>query len=126
MSLWMRAVESNKALLLDEIALDPDALLEKVEEFEGMSLATEHSREAVVLSSEDGSGSSMAELEDGSYSEEFGGENDIYSDDDIVNEYYDDDSIEEVDSSIPLGSLPVDKIAEMLGKESKRRIMEDH
>ena len=59
MSLWERAIESNKALLLDEMTLGPDALLEKVEEFEGMSLATEHSCEAVVLSSEDGSDCSM-------------------------------------------------------------------
>lgn len=112
MSLWKRAIESSKALLLNEIALGPDALLEKVEEFGGMSLATEHSREAVVLSSEDGSVSSMAELEDGSYySEDFDSENDIYSDD----EYYDESALEKVDSSIPLGSLPVDRIA----RESK-------
>lgn len=117
MTLWNNAIESNKALLLDEIALGPDALLEKVEEFEGISLVTEHSCEALVLSSEDGSGSSMAESEAGSYSEDFGGENEIYSDDDIINdEYYD---VEEVDSSIPLGSLPVDKIAERLRRESK-------
>ncbi|XVF02487.1 hypothetical protein REPUB_Repub04eG0179400 [Reevesia pubescens] len=120
MSLWNRAIESNKALLLDEIALGPDALLEKVEEFEGMSLAIEHSSEAVVLSCEDGSGGSMAESEDGSYSEDFGGENDIYNDDDIINDEYDDiDTFEEVDSSIPLGSLPVDRIAERLRRESK-------
>ncbi|XP_022776124.1 CRS2-associated factor 2, chloroplastic-like [Durio zibethinus] len=118
MSLWKRAIESNKALLLDEIALGPDALMEKVEEFEGTSLATEHSCEAVVLSSEDGSGSSMAELEDGSSN--LGGENDNYSDDDIINdEDYDVDSFEEVDSSIPLGSLPVDRIAERLRRDSK-------
>ncbi|XP_021293022.1 CRS2-associated factor 2, chloroplastic isoform X2 [Herrania umbratica] len=117
MSLWNNAIESNKALLLDEIALGPDALLEKVEEFEGISLVTEHSCEALVLSSEDGSGSAMAESEAGSCSEDFGGENEIYSDDDIINdEYYD---VEEVNSSIPLGSLPVDKIAERLRRESK-------
>lgn len=117
MSLWKRAIESNKALLLDEIALGPDALLEKVEEFEGLSLATVHSLEAVVITTEDGSGSSVAELEEGSFSEDFGGEDDIYSDDDIVNgEYYD---VDEVDSSIPLGSLPVDRIAERLRRESK-------
>ncbi|KAK8484066.1 hypothetical protein V6N13_017478 [Hibiscus sabdariffa] len=123
MSLWRRAIESSKALLLEEIALGPDALLEKVEEFEGMSLATEHSCEALVLSSEDGSsGSSSAEFEGGSYSEDFGDENDLYSDDDTVDDkYYDDDSFEEVDSSIPLGSLPVDKIAERLQRESKMK-----
>lgn len=118
MSLWRRAIESNKALLLEELALCPDALLEKVEEFEGMSLAIEHSCEALVLSSEDGSsGSSSAEFKGGSYSED---ENDIYSSDDIIDdEDYDDDSFAEVNPSIPLGSLPVDKIAERLRRESK-------
>nr|KJB31208.1 hypothetical protein B456_005G181000 [Gossypium raimondii] len=117
-SLWRRAIESNKALLLEELALGPDALLEKVEEFEGMSLAIEHSCEALVLSSEDGSSSSSsAEFKGGSYSED---ENDIYSSDDIIDdEDYDDDSFAEVNPSIPLGSLPVDKIAERLRRESK-------
>ncbi|XP_039034915.1 CRS2-associated factor 2, chloroplastic-like isoform X1 [Hibiscus syriacus] len=126
MSLWKRAIESSKALLLEEIALGPDALLEKVEEFEGLSLATEHSCEALVLSGEDGSsGSSSAEFEGGSYGEDFGDENDLFSNDDIVeDEYYNDESfeeVEEVDSLIPLGSLPVDKIAERLGRESKMK-----
>ncbi|KAK5838732.1 hypothetical protein F383_04491 [Gossypium arboreum] len=118
MSLWRRAIESNKALLLEELALGPDALLDKVEEFEGMSLAIEHSCEALVLSSEDGSSSSSsAEFKGGSYSED---ENDIYSSDDIIDdEYYDDNSFEEVDPSIPLGLLPVDNIAERLRRESK-------
>ncbi|XWS22617.1 hypothetical protein CRYUN_Cryun29cG0051500 [Craigia yunnanensis] len=85
-------------------------------------LTTEHSCEAVVLSSEDGFGSSMAELEDGSYGADFGGENDIYSDDDIINdEYYDVESLEELDSSTPLGSLPVDRMAERLRREGKGR-----
>ncbi|KAK2991234.1 hypothetical protein RJ640_023815 [Escallonia rubra] len=43
MSLWKRAIESSKALLLDEICLGPDALLKKVEEFESGSQATVHS-----------------------------------------------------------------------------------
>ncbi|KAJ8438515.1 LOW QUALITY PROTEIN: hypothetical protein Cgig2_024604 [Carnegiea gigantea] len=43
MSLWKRAIESNKAFLLDETDLGPDALLEKVEAFEGMTQAAEHS-----------------------------------------------------------------------------------
>ncbi|KAE8722639.1 CRS2-associated factor 2 [Hibiscus syriacus] len=123
MSLWRRAIESSKALLLEEIALGPDALLEKVEEFEGFSLATEHSCEALVLSGEDGSSRSFsAEFEGGSYREDFGDENDLYSDDDIVDdEYYDDEEVEEVDSPIPQGSLPVDKIAERLRRESKMK-----
>ena len=111
MSLWRRAIESSKALLLDEIDLGPDALLKKVEEFEGISQATEHSYPALILSSKDGTSGSMAESEDDSQTEGYG-EDDIYSDDDDDYENCDSDSLEEVDSSVPLGSLPVDLIAE--------------
>uniref|UniRef100_A0A2N9ILP4 CRM domain-containing protein n=1 Tax=Fagus sylvatica TaxID=28930 RepID=A0A2N9ILP4_FAGSY len=111
MSLWRRAIESSKALLLDEIDLGPDALLKKVEEFEGISQATEHSYPALILSSKDGTSGSMAESEDDSQTEGYG-EDDIYSDDDDNYENYDSDSLEEVDSSVPLGSLPIDLIAE--------------
>ncbi|KAG0482303.1 hypothetical protein HPP92_010387 [Vanilla planifolia] len=38
-SLWRQAVESNKALLLNETELCPDALLERVKDFEGISQA---------------------------------------------------------------------------------------
>lgn len=97
MSLWKRALDSNKALLLDEINLGPDTLLEKVEEFEGISLATEHSSPAVILSGED----------------EPRGENyndtNFFNDDD--DEFYDSDSFDDMDSSAPFGSLPVDNIA---------------
>ncbi|KAK9277535.1 hypothetical protein L1049_007079 [Liquidambar formosana] len=119
MSLWKRALESSKALLLDEINLGPDALLKKVEEFEGMSQAMEHSYPALILTSEDGNGDARAEYEDGPDVEEYG-EDDIYSDDDDDdddNEYHLSDSYDEVDSSVPLGSLPVDHIAEQLGWE---------
>ena len=114
MSLWKRAIESSKALLLDEINLGPDALLKKVEEFEGISQATEHSYPALILSSEDGTSSSMAESEDDPQSEGYD-EDDIYndSDDDEYENYYS-DSFEEVESSVPLGSLPVDMIADKL------------
>ncbi|THF98900.1 hypothetical protein TEA_022107 [Camellia sinensis var. sinensis] len=81
MSLWKRAIETSKALLLDKIGLGPDDLLKKVEEFEDLSQATEHSYPAVVLSGEDGTDSSRA------------------------------DDFEEMESSVPLGSLPVDLIA---------------
>ena len=64
MLLWKRAFELSKALSLDEIDLGPDALLKKVEEFEGISQATGHSYQALILSSEDGTSSSIAESED--------------------------------------------------------------
>lgn len=114
MSLWRHAIESSKALLLDEINIGPDVLLKKVEEFEGISQATEHSYPALILSSKDGSSSSVLESEDDPQSDGYT-EDDIYSDsddDDYVN--YDSDSFEDVDSSVPPGSLPVDMIAEKL------------
>ncbi|KAJ6719595.1 CRS2-ASSOCIATED FACTOR 1 CHLOROPLASTIC [Salix purpurea] len=112
MSLWNHALESNKAVLLDEIDLGPDALLRKVEEFEAISQATEHSYPALVMSSEDGSSNSISTFEDDSQSEFFS-EDDVFSDD----EYYDSESFEEVETSAPPGSLPIDLIAEKLDKK---------
>lgn len=117
MSLWKRAIESSKAILLDEIDLGPDALLRKVEEFESISQATEHSYPALVLSNEDGINNSMSAFEDGSLSENFD-EDDTYSDDEYEeDEYYDSDSFEEVETSVPSGSLPIDLIAKKLNWE---------
>ncbi|XP_059633707.1 CRS2-associated factor 2, chloroplastic [Cornus florida] len=115
MSLWTCAIESSKALLLDEINLGPDALLEKVEVFEGMSQATEHSYPAFVLSSEDGSGSSRSEYENGPYSEDYG-EDETYSDDDDDDDD-DDDYID--DSAASPGSLAVDLIATRLSENER-------
>lgn len=119
MSLWKRAIEANKAILLDEIDLGPDDLLRKVEEFENISQATEHSYPALILSREDGADNIISAFEDSSPSESLGEDGtyaDEYEDDDEYedNEYYDSDSSEEVDASVPLGSLPVDLIADKL------------
>ncbi|TXG68501.1 hypothetical protein EZV62_003436 [Acer yangbiense] len=110
MSLWKRAIESSKALLLDEINLGPDDLLKKVEEFENISQATEHSYPALVLSSEDGTSSSTTTSE---YEEsENYSDSDIYPEDDIDDdEYYDSDTL------VPIGSLPVDQIAKRLRRK---------
>ncbi|TXG56259.1 hypothetical protein EZV62_017572 [Acer yangbiense] len=64
MSFWKHAIELRKTLLLDEINLGPDELLKKVEEFENISEATKHSYPVLVLSSGDGSSSSMAEYQE--------------------------------------------------------------
>lgn len=113
-SLWKRAIESTKALVLDEIDLGPDDLLKKVEEFEGISQAAEHSYPALVLSREDSASSSMAEYVDGSQSENYD-EDEFYPEDDFNadDEFYDSDSSDVV----PLGSLPVDHIAERLQRK---------
>ncbi|KAJ8620427.1 hypothetical protein MRB53_028956 [Persea americana] len=108
MSLWKRAIESSKALLLDEINLGPDALLEKVEEFESMTQATEHSYPALVVSGGNCSDISKNEKSDKS---------DTETDEDDVDDYDDDDDnslFEELETSVPLGSLPVDLLAKRL------------
>lgn len=122
MSLWKRALESNKALLLGEINLGPDALLEKVEEFEGISLATEHTSPTIVLSGEAGSSNSTAELQD----ELYGGEKYNYNEANFFNddsgddeEFYSSDSFDDMDASVPFGSLPVDDIAERFRRRLK-------
>lgn len=112
MSLWKRAIESNKAVLLDETDLGPDALLERVEEFERMTQATEHSYPALVHSVEDSMSTSEAEDKIFKDDEEF---ND-YSIDEEEFEDYGDDLFEKAESPGPLGSLPVDLVAERLHK----------
>ena len=113
LSLWKRAIESNEATLLDQTDLGPDALLKKVEEFEGISQATEHSYPALILSGEDGTSSSMTQSEDFPQSDS-SGEADIFSDEDYNDIADDDDAYYDSDSSIPLGSLPIDGIAKKL------------
>ena len=121
LSLWKRAIESNEAMLLDQTDLGPDALLKKVEEFEGISQATEHSYPALILSGEDGTGSSMTQSEDFPQSDS-SGEADIFSDEDYDDtadddDDDDDDAYYDSDSSIPLGSLPIDGIAKKLSQD---------
>ncbi|KAL2547014.1 CRS2-associated factor 2 [Forsythia ovata] len=106
-SLWKRAIESRKASVLDEIDLSPDDLLLKVEEFGIISQAMEHSYPATILSNKEGPGSSTKQLK---------------SDEDYDNyregdRSYINNSFEAVESSVPLGSLPVDFIATQLSDE---------
>lgn len=109
MSLWKRALESNKALLLTETDLGPDALLEKVEEFEGMTQAAEHSYPALVISGQDRTSYPVAEDKENDEFDDWSGDEEY---DEI--EEYGDDPFEEAESPGPLGSLPVDLIAKRL------------
>ncbi|XP_010270955.1 PREDICTED: CRS2-associated factor 2, chloroplastic [Nelumbo nucifera] len=111
MSLWKQAIESGKAIMLDDIDVGPDALLDKVEAFSCTSQATEHSYSALVFSTGDTSGMEAANADgveadavrsDDFDEDNFGGEGE--------DEDYFSDSFEE--ESIPLGSLPVDSITE--------------
>lgn len=110
MSLWKHAIETNKALLLDEIPLGPQALLKKVEEFENISQATEHSYPARILSNVEGM-SSLADHEDVTEIESDGSD-DEYNDDD-----YDDVLNYESDSQASIGSLTIDQIANKLRQD---------
>lgn len=108
MSLWKGALDSSKAVLLDEIDVGPDELLRKVEEFERISQVTEHSYPALVSSSDP-----ISPFEDNN-----SGEEEPFSDNDFEDDvYYDSDSFEEVDTSVPRGSLPIDLIVEELDQE---------
>ncbi|KAK9707383.1 hypothetical protein RND81_07G194000 [Saponaria officinalis] len=116
MSLWKRALESNKAVLVDQTDLGPDALLEKVEEFEAVTQAAEHSYPALVLPGDAGtSNNSEADGQGSKNDEEF----DNWSTDEDENEvdYYGNDPFVEAEFVGPLGSLPVDLIAKRLIKE---------
>ncbi|CAH2080527.1 unnamed protein product [Thlaspi arvense] len=107
-SLWRRAIETSKALLLEEINLGPDALLKKVEDFEGLSQATEHSYPAVVLSSEGLCNKDQRDQSDN---------DDVGDDDEEEDEHYLSHSLEEVEAAIPSGSLPVDLIAKLQNEQ---------
>ncbi|XP_030472019.2 CRS2-associated factor 2, chloroplastic [Syzygium oleosum] len=121
-SLWERAIQSSKALLLDELNLSPDDLLKKVEEFEGITQATEHSYPALVLSSERATGSSVAAYEDDStsQSEDYSEDGFPFRDNDEYDDICENDPFEEADWSTPLGSLPVDRLTEKLSQDQKR------
>ncbi|GMH31129.1 hypothetical protein Nepgr_032972 [Nepenthes gracilis] len=90
MFLWKRALESSRALFLEDTELDPDALLKMVEEFEGMTYSIEHSYPAIILSSEDNTISSASESK-----EPFCDDDNHYEDDDF-DEYLANDQFEDI------------------------------
>ncbi|TKY58664.1 CRS2-associated factor 2 [Spatholobus suberectus] len=125
LSLWNRAIESSKALLLDEFNLGPDALLEKVEEFEAVSQALEHSHPAFTMPSENDAEGSTANFED-SYSGDGLPTEEEEEEDEDEEDYVDhhddedDDLYDAVDTSAQPGSLPID----MIVKKLKQRPLE--
>lgn len=116
MSLWQQAVDSGTALLLDEINLEPDDLLKRVEDFESSSQATQHSYPALVLSSKNTSELLEAKYEgDDSQSEDDEYEDDDdFDDEDLIN-----DSLEDTKSSLPWGSLPIDSIVKQFSDDDE-------
>lgn len=105
MSLWKNAIDSGKALLLDDIDLKPDGLLNKVEEFESISQAIEHTYPALVLSSKRAPEQSKLTWKGSSDDD-----NDSDSDNDPEDQYYINNSFEALESSVHKGLLPVDLI----------------
>ncbi|XP_027921845.1 CRS2-associated factor 2, chloroplastic [Vigna unguiculata] len=114
LSLWKRAIESSKALLLDEFNLGPDCLLEKVEEFEIASQALDHSHPAFSLSfRENDQEASTANFENSYSSDEFPAEEE---DEEDYDDYHDeeDDNSYVVDTSAEPESLGIDMIVKKL------------
>lgn len=115
MSLWKNAIDSGKALLLDDIDLKPDDLLNKVEEFASISQAIEHTYPALVLSSKrvpEQSGSMWR----GSSDDDNDSDDEI-SDGDHEDKYYINTSFEALESTVPKGLLPVDLIVKELSDD---------
>ncbi|CAD6231534.1 unnamed protein product [Miscanthus lutarioriparius] len=123
--LWKSAVDSSLALLLDDAEandLTPDSLLTLVEEFSVTSQAAEHSFPALLvtngevntesLSAEyinDEPETSIAGNEEGRQLEQ--------SPDVCDDEHFELDMFERLESSVPLGSLPIDSMIEQLNSE---------
>jgi hypothetical protein len=118
LSLWKSAIEANKALLLEEFNLGPDALLEKVEEFEGISHATEHSYPAFTSSSENAFERYLEDGTEDNYSSDGVEDVDDYDSNNDDDDYYSDDEDDEfndiVDTSAQPGSLPIDLLVNKL------------
>lgn len=115
MSLWKNAVGSGKALLLEEIDLKPDDLLNKVEEFDNISQATEHTYPALVLSKKhipEQSGVMWKGSDDDDNDSD-----DEMSDEDYEDKYYINNSFEALESTVPKGFLPVDFIVKEFSDE---------
>lgn len=96
-SLWQRAITSGMASVLDKIDLSPDDILSKVDKFDITSRAIEHSYPAIIYSNIE----HVKYLKDNNHCE-----------DDAFDDDYDNVEVEE--SSVPLGSLPIDLIAKHL------------
>lgn len=105
-SLWQSAIITGKALLLSKIDLGPDDLLEKVEEFGTTSQVSEHTYPAWVLSEEPSL----------SLTQQYRNK---HQDDDYAEKDFEDDidintTFEDMESSVPLGALPIDSITMQL------------
>jgi hypothetical protein len=123
--LWKSAVDSSLALLLDDAEandLTPDLLLTLVEEFSLTSQAAEHSFPALLVTNGEVNTESLsAEYKNDDESETRIAGNDEGQDEqspDLCDdEHFELDMFERLESSVPLGSLPIDSMIEQLNSE---------
>uniref|UniRef100_A0ACD5TT70 Uncharacterized protein n=1 Tax=Avena sativa TaxID=4498 RepID=A0ACD5TT70_AVESA len=119
--LWRRAIKSSIALSLDDDevnSLTPDMLLARVEEFSITSQAGEHSFQALLVANGEDSPEVLNESGDESEDkivrrQEIQSEQSPTSEDD----YFEHDMLQRLESSAPLGSLPIDAVIEQLNRE---------
>ncbi|KAK1664601.1 hypothetical protein QYE76_052760 [Lolium multiflorum] len=120
--LWKRAIESSIALSLDEDevnALTPDILLARVEEFSITCQAVEHSFPALLVTNGEDSTEVLNESDDES-EDKIIRRREIQSEQSPVaseDDHFEYDMLERLESSAPLGSLPIDAVLEQLNNE---------
>jgi hypothetical protein len=107
LSLWRNAINSSKALLLDESELDlcPNSLLKRVEDFESASQAMEHSYPALIVTDAEEDDKTKLDMVD---DQEVEGKKTVTSDDDA--------NLKEPNDTVPFGFLPIDLIVSKLGQ----------
>uniref|UniRef100_A0A0E0MVK5 CRM domain-containing protein n=1 Tax=Oryza rufipogon TaxID=4529 RepID=A0A0E0MVK5_ORYRU len=122
--LWTNAIESSVALMLDDAevdALTPDSLLTRVEDFSVTSQAVEHSFPAVLVANDE----SNPDVLNAEYTEdepETGTlepqQHEFTESSDVAEDYhFEDDMLKRLESSVPLGALPIDAVVKQLNDE---------
>lgn len=123
-TLWKGAVDMSLALLLDDAEandLTPDSLLMMVEEFSVTSQAVEHSFPALLVTNGEVNTESLSAeyINNESQTSIVGNEESHFehSPDLCDDEHFELDMFERLESSVPLGSLPIDSMIEQLNGE---------
>uniref|UniRef100_A0A0D9V0B4 CRM domain-containing protein n=1 Tax=Leersia perrieri TaxID=77586 RepID=A0A0D9V0B4_9ORYZ len=122
--LWTNAIESSVALLLDNTevdALTPDSLLTRVEDFSVTSQAVEHSFPALLVANDEAN-SDVLNAECSEDRPETGTivpqQNEFTQPPDVTeDDHFEDDMLERLESSVPLGALPIDAVVKQLDEE---------
>ncbi|KAJ1283600.1 hypothetical protein BS78_03G140500 [Paspalum vaginatum] len=120
--LWKSAVDSSLALLLDDTEandLTPDSLLTKVEEFSITSQAVEHSFPALLVADGEVNTELSAEYINDESEKSIAGNKEGQLEQQSLHEdeNFELDMFERLESSAPLGSLPIDIMINQLNSE---------